>query len=480
MSYTSRITDDVVRICWNNTVLMSANKEYINMYQVFDFIQELQVFLSVKTLLNMEELQMLKDMAERSPTSKLHKVELSKFLSKLVLAPNLEVFLRERSGITSLELQRMIRNHERSRIYDDSIRHQASFRKPLSPYSTERASKRDFPTKPINSAPLYNDLTDKTNYSSRRNPTSTRNDFKSIISPPISPVKLSSRLRSRDATETNVFNNNRELNELRRLLKIKDQQINEREKQIEMISDENSRLSLENRRQKSKLMEFDNNKLNLTKYIEALESQLENKRYNKNPNDQNERLMIKELINKNSQQEIWIKELEIVCEKYQGDIKKFTKQDESNQKLTLELNQSLIRQKDLIDGLKAKLELKPSFNNGKSEKLEKFLRNLPFIKQFYIYHKYQREHKNFGMIFINSITLLFTTIIILNMFKLLLYITVSFKTIGGNNDNLLDYVYEEEKRSIWSTEYSEPKIEGWKQIPWLEYIAYRIQDWLYE
>lgn len=461
----NKLADELIELCWTRINPRSNRKDYITTYQVFDLIQQLQELLSRKTIFDSNELQLLKEMSQSNPSMKLYKYDLADFLSKLAHYSNLERLLSERVGVTQYELQRVIDNENSHDKYADNIQ----FRKPLSPYNRRTYNKQ----MPHKSASLY------TSTPIMNQPTSrfeSHIERPSIISPPLSPIAPRSRSRVRLSTNDDGLYNKREMNELRTSIMAKEQQIVDRDNQISIISNENNSLNSINKIQRLKITELENNVNNLQKYTDALEKQLENKSNYTRP-IKSEIIRDKELIDKITAQDNIIENLEVLCNRYQEDLISLAQQEKGNNLVIDELKTSLKKQNILIENIRLKFNLLNSPET--SNEITVFLKKLPFIKQYHMFYKYQQEQKNFGLLFINVLTLIFTTIILLNVIKFIFYLMISFKDGGFHEQNTLEYIYDDDSLS-WISDYSDTKISvvWWKQIQWLDYLVYTIGDWI--
>lgn len=430
--------DKLVDICWSRTIETSTSKDFIYISQAFGLISQLQDLVCSKELLTTNEKQLLHKMSSDKPLLKLFKHELVSFILRLVKFTDMEKFLMERGSISLYDINKAVSGNSKP------------FRKPLSPYNMKINNSKS-PARPIStSTPMTYNL---------------RPESKQTISPPQSPVMM--RPRSYDR---------KEINGLRSSVLMKEHQINDRENQYSSVADENNQLSSTNRMQLRKIQTLEIDINNLKKYVETLEYQLKRQSVNK-PSTLTDRNIMKELVDKNTENEKIIQHLESLCERHQKDLTKYKTNDHKYepiiQKLVLEMN----KQDELVEKLKLKLNL----NDSPSDNLElkTFLKKLPFIKQYYLYYKYQQDQKNFGTLFINMATLCLTSVILLNILKFVFYIMISLfdmnRTTSANN--LQEYIYDDYGLNNWFSS-NEATFIWWKEIEWLEYAVYSISDWI--
>lgn len=430
--------DELIDICWSKVVERHGSKEFIYVSQTFDLINEMQILISSKNpLFTNNEDQLLRKMTSDNPTLKLYKHELVRFLLRLVHFTSLEKFLSERGGIKSYEINNIVTTNSRP------------FRKPLSPYNKKYNDIKS-PAKPIStSTPMT--------YSSR--PLS-----KQTVSPPQSPVSLRHRPYDR-----------KEINGLRSSVLMKEQQINDRESQYSIVSQENNQLSMTIKTQERKIVSLESDIKSLKNYVETLEYQIERQSVN-TPNSFSDRNLIKELVNKNTENEKVIKHLENICEKNQQELAKTKSTDHKYEPIIRKITYEMNRQDELVEKLKSKLKLNEKQTTNKT--LQDFLQNLPFIKQYYFYYKYQQDQKNFGILFINFVTLCLSSVVILNIVKFVFYFVIYvFNANTSSTDDLREYIYDDYGLNTWFG-VSQTSFVWWKEIEWLEYLIFNISDWI--
>lgn len=432
------VVDQIIDICWEKTTSGSLS---ISIDQILSIIQELERLLSTRSLFKSDEIQMLKQMSLR-PTSQLQKEELSGFLAKLAQAPDLETLFLERSRLNRFQLLRIVDDYKLNNRFRQDIR------KPLSSYNFRNTFSKfelpkllDFTQKMPSRVPPPVRTSRPASAISALNP--SRPISRTPISPPVSPPRFSDygyKERSRNGLQ----------------------------------SDENDGLSQKVKSQKYKIEELDRKISDLERYSDSLERQLGNKMGNLKDGR-----IVRELISKNSAQDRTIKNLETLCERYEQDLKQVAKQEEVNQRLIQLLNGNLKKQDQLAETLKSKLEL----NQPEEKELKIFLRKLPFVKQYYMFFKYGNDYRNIGLFLVNIFTLVLSATVLLNVIKFIYFMLIPMKSGAIFDQTTLEYIYENNDDLRYSilSDYSEGRISvaWWKQIEWLEYLVYQINDWLY-
>lgn len=430
--------DKLIDICWSKTIEASTPKDFIYISQAFGLISLLQDLVCSKDLLTTNEKQLLNKMSSDKPLLKLFKHELVPFILRLVKFTDMENFLVERGGISSYEISKAVNRNSKP------------FRKPLSPYNMKLNNGKS-PARPIStSTPMTYNL---------------RPDSKQVISPPQSPVLMRPRPYER-----------KEINGLRSSVLMKEQQINDRENQYSTVADENNQLSSTNRMQQRKIQSLEIDINNLRKYAETLEYQLERQNVKK-PNVFKDRNIMKELVNKNTENEKIIQHLESLCEKHQKALTRYKSNDQKYEPIIQKLIMEMNRQDELVEKLKVKLKLNESPSHNWEFKT--FLKKLPFIKQYYLYYKYQQDQKNFGILFINIATLCLTSVILLNILKFVFFLMIYLFDMNRSTsaNSLQEYVYDDYGLNNWFRS-NEATFVWWKEIEWLEYSVYSISDWI--
>jgi hypothetical protein len=150
---------------------------------------------------------------------------------------------------------------------------------------------------------------------------------------------------------------------------------------------------------------------------------------------------------------------------YQQELQNFIEKDKRNEIKFNELVSKINQSSNLTNLIQNKLNL----NEDHNSKFQRFLKNSPFIKQYYFFYNYKKQNNNWGMIIINSFTLLFTLIFVLNILQILWFFGLRmFKYISSLNQ--FQYIYD----------LYEPR---WFDIPWwrsnnsIEAWLWELEDW---
>lgn len=257
-----------------------------------------------------------------------------------------------------------------------------------------------------------------------------------------------------DITSTPVFGRSSSHDGDFNSILLKEKQIIQRDKELLVMAKENKLLQTEVSEKNSRIRDLESKYRELNSYIEVLEMKTNSKN---DISSNSDRLIIKDLVSRCNDRDKTIKHLQSVIEDYENQVT----MNESNPIIS-NLTNSIKVQQQLIDGLTEKLNLKET-----PKELNKFVTKLPFLKQFYIYFNYQRQHKNLGMIFINMVTLVLTSIIIMTGLRIL-FLIVLYVFSG---ESKFEYIYHDE-------DYDKISINWWQEFEWLEYFMYNINDWL--
>jgi len=148
-------------------------------------------------------------------------------------------------------------------------------------------------------------------------------------------------------------------------------------------------------------------------------------------------------------------------------LEKYEKNDQNNEPIVQELIESITKQDVLIESLKKKLVLDES---GSKDRLKEFMINLPFLKQYYMFYKYKQENSNWGNLVMNAITLMFSSFMVVNFFKLVLYMGTWIATYHSTEL----FTYDDYGTGWFSTQST---FVWWKEIEWIEYAVYYLRDW---
>jgi hypothetical protein len=448
--------DDLINLCWKRTT-RDTPIEYIYVTQTLGFIRELELVLGIASMLQDHELLILKLMMDKSPLMKLHKKEVKEFILRLVQFENFSDFLAK-LGVTMLDLDRALN---------------LPIRKPLSPYNrriNERTDRSDIKTEPLS------DLRESRPFSTGSRPYA---DIKPFTDKPFTDKPFTDKpFTDKPFTNTRPFTDTRPnpstLNkpastfsrqtisrpdsaQLQTDLAIKQKHITERDIEIQQISSENRQLVSTTTTQNRKIVNLQNEITNLNSYVKNLEDQLTH-RSNGN---------VQQLLKKVYERDSTIKSLEQLCSEYQTELEKYEKNDQNNEPIVQELIESITKQDVLIESLKKKLVLDES---GSKDRLKEFMINLPFLKQYYMFYKYKQENSNWGNLVMNAITLMFSSFMVVNFFKLVLYMGTWIATYHSTEL----FTYDDYGTGWFSTQST---FVWWKEIEWIEYAVYYLRDW---
>lgn len=428
--------DDLINLCWKRTT-KDTPIEYIYVTQTLGFIRELELVLGIASMLQDHELLILKLMMDKSPLMKLHKKEVKEFLLRLVQFENFSDFLAK-LGVTMLDLDRALN---------------LPTRKPLSPYNrriNERTDISDIKTEP------QSDLRESRPFSTDSRPYADIKPFTNTR--PFTDTRPNPSTFNKPASTFSRQTISRpDSAQLQTDLAIKQKHIAERDIEIQQISSENRQLVSTTTTQNRKIVNLQNEITNLNSYVKNLEDQLTH-RSNGN---------VQQLLKKVYERDSTIKNLEQLCSEYQTELEKYEKNDQNNEPIVQELIESITKQDVLIESLKKKLVLDES---GSKDRLKEFMINLPFLKQYYMFYKYKQENSNWGNLVINAITLMFSSFMVVNFFKLVLYLGTWIATYHSTEL----FTYDDYGTSWFSTQTT---FVWWKEIEWIEYAVYYLRDW---
>lgn len=403
------------------------NEDFIYVSQILDMFNELQRLLKCPNLLNKAEIQLIESMAIEKPLLKLYHNEVVRFILRLVQYGDFMRFLRDRCGISSADIERLL---------DEN---------------------RSLPRKPLSSYSL------NTNIDNWRNTKSMSTS---------TPMTFTERLRKQTSSPSNstpfkrreLYNLAPNSEELNRPLSSQHNWINLADKYSPSIDP-----------LLRKTQELQDEVISLKTYIDTLESQL-NRVSTSNAVLAESKTLLRDFASKNADLEKKIRLLEDMCEKYQKRITLIEAEDIPYENLIHKLALETRKQEQLIQGLKSKLKLDE--HASRRARFKKFLRNLPFIKQYYIYYKYQKDLKSFGMVLLNVVTLFLSCIIIINFLKFVFFFSMGISSSLLASDAFEPhYIYDKyQENDYWPS--SALKFEWWKEIDWLEYLVYSIGDWI--
>lgn len=243
---------------------------------------------------------------------------------------------------------------------------------------------------------------------------------------------------------------------------LKERQINQRDDQITLITKENNELRDSNHQHMAEIRHLQSSNATLKSYIESIERELKyaNELNNSAPNKTNQNAIIKDLVSQCNERDKTIKVLENMCEQYQ---KEFTKLKENP--VIDNMTRNVAEQNKLIDSLKQKLKLSENSDN-----LDSFLTKLPILKQYVMFYRYKEQNKNIGMVLLNGITILITFLGFLTFIRVFYFMLLG---MSSRSNDPLAYIYDDEP---WEDKIS---VIWWKEIRWLEYLVYQLEDWKY-
>lgn len=462
----SSFIDELLQFCWDRVVLHTG-KDFIYVTQTRAFIAEMEAFLAAKNLFKEDELLLLESMARGKPHLTLHRKALNSFLLKLVPFRSLEEFLETRTGSSKYDIMRLVGNLSITtrdiKREDTYLRNEArmlpperdtarpfletkyeSLRGPPEPLSRYREGKEylEGPKEKYNTRPLH---TQETSFEKR--PYSSDFPYERADKYPI--------YTSERPYSSGLFFSRLSINQENGARLPEDLQ--------ELKIGENSDSSTLVRSQKRRIQELEDKVHELSRKTRLLELQ------KKSPS-QRSNLILSDLSAQILEKEDTIRSLEKLCDRYQTDLANFAAVDKSNSAKTNKITEALNTQDELIKKLKQRLQLEADNAGSDSSKLKNFLMTLPFIKQYFVYFKYQLDQRNFSSILVNLLTLFFTCVLVLNVLKMLLYGAVALTT--RLQTGFSEYVYDvydssDEIRMVW-----------WREIPWLEYGISSMWDWL--
>ncbi|KAK6460904.1 hypothetical protein DFJ63DRAFT_320332 [Scheffersomyces coipomensis] len=352
-------------------------------------------------------------MIEATPMMKLYKRNVQEFILKLVKFNRFDQFLQTRFQISLSDLRLSLNVSSSS-----SHKNTSSYL----PFPFKRSEKES--TEPSKS------------WFSR---TTTIPDSRQLHSPPLSPPILPP---SSTIIPTDLIKKNQE---------------------IERLQFQNKSLEATIRTKESRILELQKEIITINKHTNNIEQQL-----HKRPDQNNVSKLLQRIKDKDGS----IKDLQLLCEEYRQEISDLKQAQTLKQPMIDELIKNVTKQDSLIHQLQQKLQLDQK--SSSSPQINSFLLNLPFIKQYYFLLKYKQDHKNWGLIMINILTLILSMIILLNGLQFVLYVTLWIFTTRVNPSA---YVYDDYGDSVFSLTST---FEWWKEIEWLEYLVYNLEDYLWQ
>lgn len=429
----SPLVGDVIDYAWNR-INNDISSDYINVSQISSMAREIEIALETKNpILNEEEAQLLRTMILEKPLLKVYKHELIPFLTKLVHSEDLEKFLCERAGKSRYTIESMITRKKERVPQFSKTRDIHSFGLNGSRIDSLKTSKQTGFERPI-----------QDNH---------------VLSPPYSPVPSKSPDR-------------KELNRLRGELRMKEEEIIEREEQYSFVSRENRKALHDKKELEKKILLLESEVANNRLYTEDLEKQLENRYFSQTPKDMDTHVL-RNLIQKNGENQKTIKHLETICDQQRVELEERNNRDKKYRNAISNLVREMNKQDIIVEKVRKNFKLDDSNSDNKT--LQSYFYNMPFIKQYYFFFKYRQDQTNIEVFITNVVTLILTAFIILNFIRAAFYITLM--VFGGfRNKNQFDaYIYENSSNWFGSSDLS---FVWWKEIGWIEYMVYSLSEWI--
>ncbi|CCE81426.1 Piso0_002082 [Millerozyma farinosa CBS 7064] len=419
-------SEELLNICWDRVTSGSSIKEYIYVTQVFNLIVELQKLTATVSLLTEEESKLLSTMMHNKASLKLYRHELVPFLLRLVHYNDIDGFLRDRGDIRYSDIRRIVSSEKPRRGHFSEFKSYSNENGPELAYNTstplvKEQSKRQMLSPPL--SPIFN--------KPRSNPTSADRFLPDKSLPKHAfpggfsdPPSSGGRGRGRISVDTDL-------------------RVRDLERELESVR----------------------------RYSQSLETQLEKqKRYG--TYDPNKERNVLDLISKNADRERKIANLQDVCDKYRDELHIYKTEIDKKDRLLQEVLQGLKAQETYISTLNVKLGLKDEESESRS-KLKTFMINLPFIKQYYFYHKYRTDLKDYRMLLVNVTALVLATVMLIQFMRFLLILIIFiFPKFGWQTHGTDNYINETLELRLNPSLFS-----WWKEIEWLEYSIYIIKDW---
>ncbi|EAZ63820.2 myosin-like protein [Scheffersomyces stipitis CBS 6054] len=424
----SSLIDDLVNICWSR-ISRSSSSDSIFVSQVLGLLSEIESTLGVNSLLKNEELKLLKQMIQATPSMRLHKKEFQEFIMRLVKYPNFEVFLYERCRISMDDLRRIMN---------------VPFKGPNPPTLSPLAPREIKNT--ANEARISH-----SRYFDHKENVSPNHTNKQLKSPPESP--------SLDYRYT----------KLQSELNFKDEQLRTKESEYTRANLEYRKLVDTNSTQLKRIRDLESEVSSINKYVQSLEEQLSRQSGDRNSNS---------LASKIKDRDRTIRSLEQLSNEYRNELKNLEEDKLKSENSLAELVTSLREQDNLIKNLQLKLSLTGESLKIQSQKadpvrvnsqLQDFLLNLPFLKQYYYFYKYKNNTRR--LFIVNMFAMILATIIVLHVAECVLYFSIWFFTSKPNSSM---YLYNNFDNEWYSTEST---FVWWKEIETLEYFVSTISEW---
>jgi hypothetical protein len=241
----------------------------------------------------------------------------------------------------------------------------------------------------------------------------------------------------------------------------KENDILHRDGEIIALTDENYQLHADIKRVNLQVIDLKRQLESSNTYAALLETMIREKSTNDLP--------VKSIDNlkKIKQQDLMIELLEKQKNQLQQELDEFIKKDLQNELKFKQLANQINQSTKLQNSIKNKLQLDEP--TTPSKKAQSFIKNLPFVKQYYLYYTYKQHASNPGMVMLNITTLVLTTILVLNMVQVMIYLA---QTIFGSHSTMADYIYDL-YRVGWNFDFV-----IWKKFDFIEGLMWEIEDWL--
>ena len=429
----SSLVGDVIDYAWTR-INNNFSSDHINVSQISSLAREIETALEAKKpILNEEEAQLLRTMVLEKPLLKVYKHEIIPFLTKLVHSEDFENFLCVRVGKSRYAVESIMERKKEKAPQFSKTRDDYSFGLNGPSIDSLKASK------PIGfEGPIQDNH---------------------IFSPSYSPAPV----RSPDR---------KELNRLRGELRMKEEEIVQREEEYSFVSRENRKALHDKKELEKKIILLENEVTNNRLYTEDLEKQLEDRYLSQTPKDMDTQVL-RNLAQKNAENQRSIKHLETICDQQRMELEKRDNRDKNYRDAISNLVREMNKQDIIMEKVKKNLKLEEFRSDNKT--LQSYFYNMPFIKQYYFFFKYRQDQANKEIFMTNLVTLILTTFIILNFIRAVFYIILTILGGSGNTNQFDAYIYENSNSWFGSNDFS---FVWWKEIGWIEYMVYSLSEWM--
>lgn len=157
-----------------------------------------------------------------------------------------------------------------------------------------------------------------------------------------------------------------------------------------------------------------------------------------------------------------IRELELLCKKYERELEasKYSRSDLQQERLMANLKDLLREQESVIRSLKSRIDSQNIDTSG-------VVGSMPFIKQWSRIMSRKTTDLSIREVVLEIISVVLTFFVAVNLLKLVYYSVLTIVTRSKPSNFYFDISDDETTISF-----------SWlRQIPWLEYKLYQIQDW---